>query len=36
VMQRPHDGRVASIVIIAIWMFGAALLCWFGFSRWGR
>jgi uncharacterized membrane protein YkvA (DUF1232 family) len=35
VMQRPHDGRIAAIVIIAIWMFGA-LLCWFGFSRWGR
>jgi uncharacterized membrane protein YkvA (DUF1232 family) len=36
VMQRPHDGKVAAIAIIAIWMFGAALLCWFGFSRWGR
>jgi uncharacterized membrane protein YkvA (DUF1232 family) len=36
VMQRPHDSKVAAIVIIAIWMFGAALLCWFGFSRWGR
>jgi uncharacterized membrane protein YkvA (DUF1232 family) len=36
VLQRPHDGKVAAIAIIAIWMFGAALLCWFGFSRWGR
>jgi uncharacterized membrane protein YkvA (DUF1232 family) len=36
VVQRPHDGKVAAIAIIAIWMFGAALLCWFGFSRWGR
>jgi uncharacterized membrane protein YkvA (DUF1232 family) len=36
VMQRPHDGKVAAIAIIAIWTFGAALLCWFGFSRWGR
>jgi uncharacterized membrane protein YkvA (DUF1232 family) len=36
VMQRPHDNKVAAITIIAIWMFGAALLCWFGFSRWGR
>jgi uncharacterized membrane protein YkvA (DUF1232 family) len=36
VVQRPHEGKVAAIAIIAIWMFGAALLCWFGFSRWGR
>jgi uncharacterized membrane protein YkvA (DUF1232 family) len=36
VMQRPHDNKFAAIAIIAIWMFGAALLCWFGFSRWGR
>jgi uncharacterized membrane protein YkvA (DUF1232 family) len=36
VVQRPHDGKVAAIAIIAIWMFGAALLCLFGFSRWGR
>jgi uncharacterized membrane protein YkvA (DUF1232 family) len=32
-MQRPHDGKAAAIAIMAIWMFGAALLCWFGFSR---
>jgi uncharacterized membrane protein YkvA (DUF1232 family) len=35
-MQRPHDGKAAAIAIMAIWMFGAALLCWFGFSRWRR
>jgi uncharacterized membrane protein YkvA (DUF1232 family) len=35
VMQGP-DGKVAAIAIMAIWMFGVALLCWFGFSRWGR
>jgi uncharacterized membrane protein YkvA (DUF1232 family) len=34
VMQRPHGGKVAAIVIIAIWMVGAALLCWLGLSRW--
>ena len=28
VMQRPHGGKTAAIVIIAIWIFGAALLCW--------
>ena len=36
VMQRPQGGKVAAIVIMAIWIFGAALLCWYGFSRWGR
>ena len=36
VMQRPHDGNAAAIGIIAIWMIGAALLCWLGFSHWGR
>ena len=36
VMQRPHSGKVAATVIIAIWMFGAALLCWLGLSRWRR
>jgi len=36
VMQRPHDGNAAAIGIIAIWMFGAALLCWLALSRWGR
>src|ERR1700759_358207 len=35
VMQRPHDGRIAAIAIIAIWIFGAALLCWW-FLRWVR
>ena len=35
-MQRPHDGNVAAIVIMAIWMSGAALLCWFVASRWHR
>jgi uncharacterized membrane protein YkvA (DUF1232 family) len=34
VLQRPHGGGVAAIVIVAIWIIGAALLCWFGFSRW--
>jgi uncharacterized membrane protein YkvA (DUF1232 family) len=34
VMQRPHDGKVAAMVIVAIWIFGAALLCWLGLSRW--
>jgi uncharacterized membrane protein YkvA (DUF1232 family) len=34
VLQRPHDGKAAAIAIIAIWMSGAALLCWFGLSRW--
>jgi uncharacterized membrane protein YkvA (DUF1232 family) len=33
-MQRPNDGNVAAIAIVAIWVFGAALLCWIGFSRW--
>lgn len=34
-MLRPHGGKVAAITVIAIWMAGAALLCWLGFSRWG-
>jgi uncharacterized membrane protein YkvA (DUF1232 family) len=34
IMQRPPGGKIAAIAIIAIWMFGAALLCWFGLSRW--
>src|ERR1700730_9327472 len=34
VMQQPHGGKVAAVVIIAIWMVGAALLCWLGVSRW--
>jgi uncharacterized membrane protein YkvA (DUF1232 family) len=36
IVQRPHDGKVAAIAIMAIWMLGAALLCWLGLSRWGR
>jgi uncharacterized membrane protein YkvA (DUF1232 family) len=36
IMQRPHDGKVAAIAIVVIWMLGAALLCWLGFSRWSR
>ena len=32
-MQRPTGGKVAAIVIIAIWMFAAALLCWFVLLR---
>jgi uncharacterized membrane protein YkvA (DUF1232 family) len=35
-MDRPHDGNVAAIVIMAIWMSGAVLLCWFVVSRWRR
>jgi uncharacterized membrane protein YkvA (DUF1232 family) len=36
VLQRPQEGKVAAIVIMAIWIFGAALLCFYGFSRWRR
>jgi uncharacterized membrane protein YkvA (DUF1232 family) len=36
VMQRPHDGKITAIAIIAIWITGAALLCWFALSRWSR
>jgi len=36
VMQRPHDSKAAAIAVIAIWMSGAALLCWFGISHWKR
>jgi len=36
VMQRPHDGKIAAIAIIAIWITGAALLCWLALSRWSR
>jgi uncharacterized membrane protein YkvA (DUF1232 family) len=36
VMQRPRDGKIAAIAIMAIWMFTAVLLGWFGFSRWGK
>jgi hypothetical protein len=34
-MQRPHDGKIAAIAIIAIWVLGAALLYW-RFLRWVR
>ena len=36
IMQRPHDGKIAAIAIIAIWLSGAAALCWFVFVRWVR
>jgi uncharacterized membrane protein YkvA (DUF1232 family) len=35
-LQRPHDGKVAAITIIAIWTLGAALMCWLAVSRWSR
>jgi uncharacterized membrane protein YkvA (DUF1232 family) len=34
VMQRPHDGRVAAIAIIAIWVSSAVALGWFALSHW--
>jgi uncharacterized membrane protein YkvA (DUF1232 family) len=36
ITQRPHDSKMAAIAIIAIWVLSAALLCWYGFARWGR
>jgi uncharacterized membrane protein YkvA (DUF1232 family) len=36
VMQRPGGGTVAAIVIVTIWISGAALLCWFALSRWNK
>jgi uncharacterized membrane protein YkvA (DUF1232 family) len=36
VMQRPHDGKIAAIAVIAIWIFGAAWVGWLGLSRWYR
>ena len=36
IMQRPHDGKIAAIVIVAIWLSGAGLLCCFVLSRWVR
>src|ERR1700743_680432 len=36
IMQRPHDGRIAALVIIAIWLSGASLLGWVVLSRWVR
>src|ERR1700685_3852734 len=34
--QRPNDSKVAAFAIVAIWAFGGALVCWLGFSGWGR
>jgi uncharacterized membrane protein YkvA (DUF1232 family) len=34
VMQRPHDGRIAAIAIIAIWVSSAVALGWFALSHW--
>ena len=36
VMQHRPDGKAAAVAVIAIWIFGAALLCWIGFSRWRK
>jgi uncharacterized membrane protein YkvA (DUF1232 family) len=36
IMQRPHGGKIAALVIIAIWISGAALLCELVLSRWAR
>lgn len=36
VMQRPRDGKIAAMAIVAIWIFGAAWLGWLGLSRWRR
>ena len=33
-VQHPHDGKIAALVIMAIWLSGAALLCWLVLSRW--
>src|SRR6202044_1760269 len=33
--QRPRS-RIAAIVIIAIWIFAAAVLGWIGFTHWGK
>jgi hypothetical protein len=33
--QRPRS-KGAAIIIIAIWIFGAAMLGWVGFAHWGR
>ena len=35
-MQRPHDGKIAAMAIIAIWIAGAVLLGWIILSRWAR
>ena len=34
-MQRPHGSKFAAIAIVAIWIVGAALLCWW-LLGWGR
>ncbi len=36
VLQRPHGSKAAAIVIIAIWVCGATLLCWLGLSHWKK
>jgi uncharacterized membrane protein YkvA (DUF1232 family) len=33
--QRPRS-KIAAIVIIAIWIFAAAVLGWIGFAHWGK
>ena len=35
-MERPHGGKIAAIVIVAIWLSGASVLCCFVLSRWTR
>src|ERR1700749_58081 len=35
-IERPHGGNSAAIVITVIWTSGAAALCWLALSRWGR
>ena len=35
-IERPHDGNVAAIVIMAIWLSGAVLLGWFVCSWWSE
>jgi uncharacterized membrane protein YkvA (DUF1232 family) len=35
-MERPHGGKIAAIVIVAIWLSGAIVLCCFVLSRWTR
>jgi uncharacterized membrane protein YkvA (DUF1232 family) len=36
IMQRRHDGKIAAIAIVAIWIIGAVLLCWLLLSRWKK
>jgi hypothetical protein len=33
--QRPRS-KIAAIVIIAIWIFAAAVLGWIGFAHWDK